>query len=101
MFTCRGQATMASCLNYSTMAPGKPILFNGSLHVCWAYVGGHLVSLDVSWNGLEDGLAPLAAAIQKGGGAPLKSLNLAGTRPTDEVSAHLVAEIRSQQSHEA
>lgn len=47
--------------------------------------GGHLVSLDVSWNGLEDGLAPLALAIQKGGGAPLKSLNLAGTRPTHQV----------------
>lgn len=52
----------------------------------------------MSWNGLEDGLAPLAAAIQKGGGAPLKSLNLAGTRPTDEVSTHLVVEVRSQQS---
>lgn len=43
------------------------------------------MSLDLSWNGLEDGLAPLAAAIQKGGGAPVKSLNLAGTRPTDQV----------------
>lgn len=47
--------------------------------------GGHLVSLDVSWNGLEDGVAALAGAMHRGGGAPLKSLNLAGTRPNDQV----------------
>ena len=47
--------------------------------------GGHLVSLDVSWNGLEAGAGLIAAALQKGGGAPLRMLNLSGTRPSDEV----------------
>ncbi|KAL0042870.1 hypothetical protein WJX79_002046 [Trebouxia sp. C0005] len=46
--------------------------------------GGHLVSLDVSWNGLEAGAGLIAAALQKGGGAPLRMLNLSGTRPSDE-----------------
>ena len=48
--------------------------------------GGHLVSLDVSWNGLEAGAGLIAAALQKGGGAPLRMLNLSGTRPSDEVT---------------
>lgn len=48
--------------------------------------GGHLVSLEVSWNGLEGGAGLIAAALQKGGGAPLRLLNLSGTRLTDEVS---------------
>ena len=48
--------------------------------------GGHLVSLDVSWNGLEAGAGLIAAALQKGGGAPLRMLNLSGTRPSYEVT---------------
>ena len=48
--------------------------------------GGHLVSLDVSWNGLEAQAGLIAAALQKGGGAPLRILNLSGTRPSDEVT---------------
>ena len=47
--------------------------------------GGHLVSLDVSWNGIEGGAGLIAAALQKGGGAPLRMLKLSGSRPSDEV----------------
>ena len=47
--------------------------------------GGALLSLDLSWNGVEGGAGPVAAALQKGGGAPLRVLNLSGTRPNSEV----------------
>lgn len=50
--------------------------------------GGHLISLDVSWNGLQEGAGLIAVALQKGGGAPVRILNLSGSRPNDEVLVH-------------
>ena len=47
--------------------------------------GGHLVSLDISWNGIEEGAGLIATALQKGGGAPLRVLKMSGSRPSDEV----------------
>ena len=49
------------------------------------FAGGHLVSLDISWNGIEEGAGLIATALQKGGGAPLRVLNMSGSRPSDEV----------------
>ena len=52
------------------------------------FAGGHLVSLDISWNGIEEGAGLIATALQKGGGAPLRVLKMSGSRPSDEVRHH-------------